>query len=199
MSPAFGVIKRGSIGVPRDGLELRLVVAGQDATGEDIAAGGTGEVWVRGESVMTGYWEDPEHTAATFSDGWLRTGDLARRDEDGYLFFAGRIKEIIIKGGSNIAPGEVEDVLDAHPDVELSGVVGAPDARLGALVHAFVELKHGLAAPPTEDELRAFAAERLAAYKVPDRWTFVADLPRNKVGKIDRHALHVRAIELDTA
>ena len=199
MSPAFGLIKRGSIGLPRDGVEIRIVTAGEHATGEDVAAGRTGEIWVRGDSVMTGYWDDTEHTAATFADDWLRTGDLGRRDDDGYLFFQGRIKEIIIKGGSNIAPGEVEDVLDAHPDVELSGVVGTPDARLGSLVHAFVELKHGLGAPPTEQDLKAFTAERLAAYKVPDRWTFVTDLPRNNVGKIDRHALHVRAVELDAA
>ncbi len=199
MNPPFGLIKRGSVGLPREGVELRIVVAGEQATGADVAAGETGEIWVRGDSVMTGYWDDPEHTDATFVDGWLRTGDLGRRDPDDYLFFQGRIKEIIIKGGSNIAPGEVEDVLDAHPDVELSGVVGTPDARLGALVHAFVELRHGLAAPPTAQDLQAFAAQRLAAYKVPDRWTFVTDLPRNQVGKIDRHALHVRAIELDTA
>ncbi|WP_139417777.1 class I adenylate-forming enzyme family protein [Agromyces laixinhei] len=197
MNPSFGPIERGSIGVPRDGVEVRVVTPAEHPTGEDVAAGRTGEIWIRGDSVMTGYWEDPEHTAATFVDGWLRTGDLGRRQDDGYLYFQGRIKEIIIKGGSNIAPGEVEDVLDAHPDVELSGVVGTPDARLGALVHAFVELKHGRPAPPTEHDLAAFAAERLAAYKVPDRWTFVTELPRNKVGKIDRHALHARAIELD--
>lgn len=199
MNPPFGLIRRGSIGIPRDGVEVRIVAAGEHATGEDVAAGRTGEIWIRGDSVMTGYWADPEHTAATFADGWLRTGDLGRRDDEGYMFFQGRIKEIIIKGGSNIAPGEVEDVLDAHPDVEISGVVGTPDARLGSLVHAFVELKPGLDAPPTEADLKAFAAERLAAYKVPDRWTFVTELPRNKVGKIDRHALHAQAIELDAA
>ncbi|HET8779423.1 MAG TPA: AMP-binding protein [Agromyces sp.] len=199
MNPPFGLIKRGSIGLPRDGVEVRIVTAGEHTTGEDVATGRTGEIWIRGDSVMTGYWEDAEHTAATFADGWLRTGDLGRRDDDGYVFFQGRIKEIIIKGGSNIAPGEVEDVLDAHPDVEISGVVGTPDARLGSLVHAFVELKAGLDAPSTEADLKAFAAERLAAYKVPDRWTFVTELPRNKVGKIDRHALHAQAIELDAA
>jgi len=193
MSPAFGLNKRGSIGLPREGIEVRIVAAREHPDGEDVAAGETGEIWVRGDSVMAQYWDDPVNTAAAFADGWLRTGDLGYRDDAGYLFFKGRIKEIIIKGGSNIAPGEVEDVLNAHPAVELSGVVGAPDPRLGALVHAFVELKHGLAAPPTEEELKAFAAERLAAYKVPDRWTFVAALPRNKVGKIDRHALHALA------
>jgi long-chain acyl-CoA synthetase len=193
MNPAFGVIKRGSVGRPRDGVDVRIMAAGEGPDGAEVAAGETGEIWVRGDSVMRGYWDDPEHTTTVLVDGWLRTGDLGRRDDDGYLFFQGRIKEIIIKGGSNIAPGEVEDVVNAHPAVELSGVVGAPDERLGSIVQAFIELKHGLAGPPSEQELTAFAAERLAAYKVPDRWTFVAALPRNSVGKIDRHALHVLA------
>lgn len=194
MNPAFGLIKRGSIGPARQGVEVRLV-----ADGRDVADGETGEIVIRGRSVMSGYWNDPEHTAAAFQDGWLRSGDLARQDADGYLQFQGRIKEIIIKGGSNIAPGEVEDVLDAHPEVELSGVVGSPDARLGALVHAFVELKQGVDPPPSEHDLAAFASEQLAAYKVPDRWTFVEDLPKNHVGKIDRHALHAEATALDAA
>jgi acyl-CoA synthetase (AMP-forming)/AMP-acid ligase II len=195
MNPASGPIKRGSVGVPREGIEVRIVTAREHPEGVDVAAGETGEIWVRGDSVMKEYWDDPVNTAAVFVDGWLRTGDLGRRDNDGYVFFQGRIKEIIIKGGSNIAPGEVEDVLNADPAVELSGVVGAPDERLGSIVHAFIELKHGLAAPPSEQDLKAFAAERLAAYKVPDRWTFVAALPRNSVGKIDRHALHVLATQ----
>ncbi len=194
MSPASGLNKRGSIGLPREGIEVRIVAAREHPDGVDVAAGETGEIWVRGDSVMAQYWDDPEHTAAVFVDGWLRTGDLGYLDDDGYLFFKGRIKEIIIKGGSNIAPGEVEDVLNAHPAVELSGVVGAPDERLGSIVHAFIELKHGLATPPSEQDLTAFARERLAAYKVPDRWTFVATLPRNSVGKIDRHALHALAM-----
>jgi long-chain acyl-CoA synthetase len=193
MNPPFGRIERGSIGLPRAGIEVRLI-----SGGNEVADGETGEILIQGDSVMTGYWNDADHTADAFLDGWLRTGDLALRDADGYLHFQGRIKEIIIKGGSNIAPGEVEDVLDAHPDVDLSGVVGSPDPRLGALVHAFVQLRHGVAHPPSVQDLTAFAAERLAAYKVPDRWTFVDDLPKNHVGKIDRHALHARAVELDS-
>lgn len=192
MSPAAGPVRRGTIGLPREGVEVRVV-----ADGVDVADGATGEILIRSDSVMVGYWDDVEHTEAAFVDGWLRSGDLAHRDEEGYLCFEGRIKEIIIKGGSNIAPGEVEDVLDAHPDVELSGVVGSPDPRLGALVHAFVELRRGLDHAPSADDLTAFASERLAAYKVPDRWTFVDDLPRNHVGKIDRHALHAEAVRLD--
>jgi acyl-CoA synthetase (AMP-forming)/AMP-acid ligase II len=180
MSPAFGSIRRGSIGLPREGVDVRLV-----RDGDDVGVGETGELLIKSASVMTGYWNDAAHTEAAFLDGWLRTGDLASRDADGYLHFQGRIKEIIIKGGSNIAPGEVEDVLDAHPDVELSGVVGTPDARLGALVHAFVQVRSGVQRPPSEKDLAAYASQRLAAYKVPDRWTFVDDLPKNDVGKID--------------
>lgn len=202
MNPPFGLVERGSFGLPRAGVEVRIVAGTptDDTDGSqvrDAAPGETGEIWVRSESVMTGYWDDPEHTAATFVGDWLRTGDLGSRDANLYLHFQGRIKEIIIKGGSNIAPGEVEDVLEASPGVELCGVVGTPDARLGSLVHAFVELRHGPADPTTEADLTEFASERLAAYKVPDRWTFVTDLPRNHVGKIDRHALHLRAVELD--
>ncbi len=192
MNPPFGSIRRGSIGMPREDVQVRLA-----NDGADVAEGETGEILVKSPSVMVGYWNDPEHTGAAFLDGWLRTGDLARRDGDGYLYFQGRIKELIIRGGSNIAPGEVEDVLNAHPDVELSGVVGSPDPRLGAIVHAFIQLKPDLSNPPSTDDLAAFTSERLAAYKVPDRWTFVDDLPKNEVGKIDRHALHATAAELD--
>lgn len=191
MNPPFGLIKRGSIGLPREGVEFRVVQGGTD-----VADGDVGEFVVRSKSVMAGYWNDPENTEAAFVDGWLRTGDLGWRDEDGYLHFAGRIKEVIIKGGSNIAPGEVEDVLNAHPGVELSGVVGAPDERLGSIVHAFIQPHAGLSTPPSEQELIAFASDRLAAYKVPDRWTFVADLPKNNVGKIDRKTLHALAAGL---
>ena len=192
MSPPFGTIERGSIGQPREGVEMRL-----SRDGHDVADGEVGEILVRSASVMAGYWDDAENTAAVFVDGWLRTGDLGRRDHDGYYFFEGRIKEVIIKGGSNISPGEVEDVLNSHPDVDLSGVVGSPDPRLGAIVHAFVQPSSSSASAPSEQELVAYASERLAAYKVPDRWTFVSDLPRNDVGKIDRKALHARAAELD--
>ncbi|MDP3951990.1 class I adenylate-forming enzyme family protein, partial [Microbacterium sp.] len=182
----------GSIGQPREGVEIRLV-----REGHGVADGEVGEILIRSASVMAGYWDDPENTEAVLVDGWLRTGDLGRRDHDGYYFFEGRIKEVIIKGGSNISPGEVEDVLNSHPAVDLSGVVGAPEPRLGAIVHAFVQPTPGSASPPSEHELVAYASDRLAAYKVPDRWTFVSDLPRNDVGKIDRKALHARAAVLD--
>lgn len=192
MNPPFGTIKRGSIGQPREGIEIRLA-----RDGHDVEEGEVGEILIRSKSVMAGYWNDLENTKAAFLDDWLRTGDLGRRDHDGYYFFEGRIKEVIIKGGSNISPGEVEDVLNSHPAVDLSGVVGSPDPRLGAIVHAFVQPASGSASPASEQDLVTYASERLAAYKVPDRWTFVKDLPRNDVGKIDRKALHARAAELD--
>ncbi len=122
-------------------------------------------------------------------DGWFRTGDVAYKDHDGYYYFVSRIKEIIIRGGSNITPGEVEDVLDDHPKVESSGVVGFPDEHYGSIVGAFIVPEHGMPTP-TIDELSAFASERLAQYKVPEKWIIVESLPRNAVGKIDRRKLH---------
>src|SRR5574341_1169006 len=185
LNPPFRLIKRGSIGKPRYGVEIRLV----HDDGRDVPIGEVGEILIKSDSVMIGYWNHSENTEKTFLDGWLRTGDLARRDEDGYYYFTGRIKEVIIKGGSNIAPGEVEEVLDDHPDVIISGVIGVADPHYGELIHAFIELNPDLKNPPTEKELSSYASKRLAAYKVPNRWTFVKELPRNEVGKIDRRGL----------
>jgi acyl-coenzyme A synthetase/AMP-(fatty) acid ligase len=160
------------------------------ADGSEVPRGETGEIAIRSEAAMEGYWEDPEHTAEALVDGWLRTGDLARQDEDGYYFFAGRIKGIIVKGGTNIAPPEVEDVVVTHPAVMACGVVGEADQRLGQILHAFVMLDPSRRAePPTVDELAGFAASRLSPVKRPDRWTFLDELPLTEVGKIDRRAL----------
>jgi len=176
----------GTVGRPRVGVEIRLV----DLDGEDVETGEAGELWLRSDSATVGYWQDPEHTQQTLVDGWLRTGDLMVESEDGVLSFSGRIKEMIVKGGSNVSPGEVEQVLDEHPAVENSAVVGAPDARLGEVIHAFVELEDDAPDGFGEEDLRVFAAERLAAYKVPDHWTFLPELPRNDLGKLDRVTLH---------
>ncbi len=154
--------------------------------------GEVGELLVKSPAMFVGYWNNPEATAAALDDGWLHTGDLARRDEDGYYWFVGRRKEIIIRGGSNISPLEVEEAIDEHPSVLRSGVVGAPDAHFGQIVVAYVVLREGAAAI-NADELRQFVAERLAAYKVPERLVFVPDLPLNPTGKVDRHALLARA------
>jgi len=191
MNPPFGRKKLGSIGLPVIDASLRII----DEQGKEIPRGQTGELQVKSPATMVGYWNNPEATAAAIDDGWLHTGDLAHSDEDGYFWFVGRKKEIIIRGGSNISPLEVEDAIDENPAVLRSGVVGVPDAHFGQIVVAYVVLHAG--ASLNDDELRPFVAERLAAYKVPARFVFVADLPLNPTGKVDRHALLAQACMSD--
>jgi long-chain acyl-CoA synthetase len=136
---------------------------------------------------MPGYWHDPDATANALRNGWFHTGDLATRDADGYYWFAGRKKEIIIRGGSNISPQEVEAVLYQHPAVEEAGVVGRPDPVWGETVIAFVALRSGHTV--AEAELIAFARERLADYKLPESIRFQDALPRSPSGKIQRRTL----------
>lgn len=141
---------------------------------------------------MIGYWEDPENTQEALRDGWLHGGDIATCDEEGFYTFRERKREIIIHGGSNVGPHEVEDALDSHPDVKESCVVGVPDAHYGAILAAYIEWE-----PDSEhlnlNELKAWAANRLAAYKVPDRWHSMDPLPKTATGKIDRKLLHLDA------
>lgn len=173
----------GSIGQPSIGMELRLASEG----GEDVAEDEVGEILVRSRALTTGYWEDPAATASAFTDGWFHTGDLGRRDRAGYYWFVGRRKEIIVRGGSNISPLEVEAVLAQHPAVREVGVVGVPHPSLGEAVAAFVVLEGG--AVSSEQDLRQFASARMAEYKVPERMTFLADLPRGLTGKVQRRTL----------
>ena len=167
----------GSIGQPSVGMSVRLV----NEDGTDVPEGETGEILVKSDGLTVGYWEDPEATAGALRDGWFHTGDLGRRDEAGYYWFVGRRKEIIVRGGSNISPLEVEAVLSQHPAVHEVGVVGTPHPSLGEIVAAFVVLKDGAAA--TEKDLRQFAAGRIADYKIPERVTLLADLPRGSLEK----------------
>ena len=148
-----------------------------------------GELAVKGPNVMMGYWNRPEETAQTLKDGWLFTGDVARMDEEGYFYIVDRKKDMIIAGGYNIYPREVEEVLYQHPAVKEAAVVGVPDAYRGETVKAFVVLKEGYEGQVDEEELRAFAKERLAAYKVPKLWEFREELPKTAVGKILRRML----------
>jgi len=185
LQPKHGKKKPGSIGKPISGVKMRLV----DKKGNDVPDGKTGEILLKSKSLITGYWDNPEENRKAFVDGWFRTGDLAYKDADGYFHFVSRIKEIIIRGGSNITPGEVEDVLDDHPGVQLSGVVGFPDKHYGSIVGAFIVPEPGMDTP-TIDDLSAFVSKRLAQYKVPEKWIIVEGLPRNAVGKIDRRKLH---------
>lgn len=187
-NPPFASKRLGSIGKPAAHTRMRLI----DDQGRDMAVGQTGEILVQTPALMVGYWKDPQATAAAFRDGWFCTGDLARQDEDGFYWFVGRKKEIIIRGGSNISPLEVEEALDAHPAVRLSCVVGVPDPHYGERVAAFVALRPDVSPHPTAEELRDFVAQRIAAYMVPEQITLVEDLPLNATGKVDRKKLHAQ-------
>jgi len=176
-------IRPGSLGLKVPGVEMRLV----DPTDRDVAEGETGEIIVRSPGSCAGYWNDPVATADLLRGGWLHTGDLASRDAEGYLWFRGRSKQIIVRAGSNISPQEVEEALYPHPAVLEVGVTGKPDAVYGELVAAFVALRSGMQA--TEAELKAFARERLADYKVPECIYFLQELPKGLTGKVDRRSL----------
>ena len=170
-NPVEGERRPGTVGLPLPGVELRLE---------------GGEIQVRGPNVFAGYWEQPEATASAFSaDGWFRTGDLGERDEAGYLRIVGRAKELVISGGYNVYPREVEEALEALPGVVEAAVVGSPDAEWGELVTAYVAGP----APPALDALREALAGRLAPYKHPRALHVVEALPRNALGKIQRHRL----------
>jgi long-chain acyl-CoA synthetase len=174
------VRKPGSVGTPVEGVEMRLV----GDSGATVPSGEVGEIAIRGHNVMKGYWDRPEATAEAIPDGWFRTGDLARCDEDGYYFIVDRKKELIIRGGYNVYPREIEEVLHEHPAVAEVAVVGIPHPELGEEVGAAVALKPGAAATP--EELRAFTKERVAAYKYPRHVWLVAELPKGPTGKILR-------------
>ncbi|HEY6312637.1 MAG TPA: long-chain fatty acid--CoA ligase [Streptosporangiaceae bacterium] len=176
--------KPGSIGTPIEGVQMRLI----DDEGNTVADGEIGEIAIRGHNVMKGYWNKPEATAEAIRDGWFRTGDMARVDEDGYYFIVDRKKDLIIRGGYNVYPREIEEVLHEHPAVAEVAVIGIPHPDLGEEVGAAVALKPGASATP--DELRAFARERVAAYKYPRQVWLVDALPKGPTGKILRREVH---------
>ncbi len=173
--------RAGTVGFPLPGVEVRLdrAMADRSAVGADAA-----EILVRGPSVFSGYWERPAENAAAFRDGWFRTGDLGRVD-DGYLRIVGRAKELIICGGFNVYPREVEEVVAAHPDVAECAVAGEPDPEWGESVVIYVVAERDF----DDDELKDYVGERLAYYKRPRRTYRVAALPRNALGKVQRHEL----------
>ena len=179
------VRKPGSIGTPVEGVQMRLV----DDEGNAVPDGEIGEIAIRGHNVMKGYWNKPEATAeAMTADGWFRTGDLARVDADGYYFIVDRKKDLIIRGGYNVYPREIEEVLHEHPAVAEVAVIGIPHPELGEEIGAAVALKPGASA--TTDELRAFARDRVAAYKYPRYVWLVDTLPKGPTGKILRREVH---------
>jgi long-chain acyl-CoA synthetase len=183
-NPRFGKRKWGSLGLPTPDTELRVI----DDAGADCPAGQVGEIVLRTQSATTGYWEDPQATAELHRDGWLHTGDLAQRDEDGYVWFVGRKKLMIVRRGSNIAPAEVEDIIDEHPLIHASVVVGIHDASDGQVPVACVALV-GEGDSSAEQTLRDYVADHLAAYKNPAHYLFLDELPRTSTGKFDRHKL----------
>jgi long-chain acyl-CoA synthetase len=170
--------KPGSIGTPIRDVEMTIV----DDDRHEVAQGEVGEIVIRGYNVMKGYWQRPEETAETIVDGWLHTGDMGRVDEDGYFYVVDRKKELIIRGGYNVYPREIEEVLYEHPAVREAAVLGVPHDEYGEEVGAAVVLKDGASATP--DELRDFVKEQVAAYKYPRVVWLVDDLPKGPTGKI---------------
>ena len=184
-NPLDGRRKIGSIGVPLPNTDMK-VVSLEDGTTE-VGVGKQGELLLKGPQVMRGYWNAPEQTAAAFTDGWFRTGDIAAVDADDYTFIVGRKKDMIIAGGYNIYPDEIDAVLVAHPAVLEAATVGIPDPKRGETVKSFVVLRPGQRA--TADELTEYCRRELAAYKVPRSFAFLDELPKSSALKILRREL----------
>ncbi len=175
--------KPGSVGFPLFHIDVKII----REDGTECAPGEVGELLIRGPHVCAGYWNNPEATAQAFRDGWLHTGDLAKRDAEGYYYIVGRIKDMFISGGENVYPAEIESVLHSHPAVAEAAVIGVPDPKWGEVGRAIVALRPG--ASVTEEELKAFCRERLASYKVPKSFVFVEVLPKTGAGKVDKERL----------
>ncbi|MCH2619971.1 MAG: AMP-binding protein [Acidimicrobiales bacterium] len=174
-NPFLGERRAGSVGLPLPGVEIKIE---QDS----------GEILVRGESVFREYWSKQEETESCFKNGWFKTGDIAKIGDDGYISINGRIKELIITGGLNVYPQEVDDVLQLHPDIAEVAVSGVESQEWGEEVVAWVVMKEGVDSLDL-DEFRKFASKNLASYKLPKRLVFVKELPRNALGKVLRHEL----------
>ncbi len=185
LNPLGGEDRTGSIGLPAPDTEARIM--DMETGKEEMPVGQVGELVVRGPQVMKGYWNMPAETSAVLRDGWLYTGDMAKMDEDGYFYIVDRKKDIIIAGGFNIYPREVEEVLYEHPKVQEAVVVGIPDPYRGETVKAFLVLRPGMSASP--EEITAYCREKLASFKIPQLIEFRESLPKTAVGKILRRAL----------
>ena len=174
-----------SIGLPMDDVEIQV----RDEKERELPVGQIGEIVVRGARIMKGYWRDEEKTKQAFTaDGWYRTGDMGYKDEEGYIYLTGRADDLIVRGGENIGPGEVESVLSTYPKIEEAGVIGVKDVEWGQQVRAIVRLKEGETA--TEAEIIDFCRPRLAGFKRPTSIVFVSEeLPKTTTGKILRRKL----------
>jgi long-chain acyl-CoA synthetase len=178
--------KPGTVGLPIFGVEVRCV----DETGRPVPAGERGEVVIRGPNIMKGYYSRPDATAEAMRDGWFHTGDIGTIDADGYVSIVDRKKDMILRGGFNVYPRELEEVIMTHPAVSLVAVIGVPDERLGEEVKAFVVKKPGAAA--TEADLLDWCREQFAAYKYPRHIEFRESLPVGATGKILKRELRAR-------
>jgi len=174
--------KVGAIGKAGYGWEVRIV----DDNGEDVTQGENGELIVKGNGVMKGYYKNPASTAETIKDGWLYTGDVARMDSDGFIYLTDRKKDVVITGGENIYPVELEDILQSHPKIYDVAVIGLPDERLGEIAAAVIDPNPGETL--TEEEVSAFCEQNLPRFKQPRRIIF-DKVPRNPTGKIEKPKL----------
>ena len=191
VNPPDGLQKPGSVGVPIPGVQVRIT----DAAGNELPSGEVGEITVAGDNVMLGYWNNLEATAATVRDGWLYTGDLGKLDGDGYLYVVGRKKDLIIVGGTNVYPREVEVVIAQMPQVSEVAVVGVPDALRGERIKAVVVLTEE--AQLTYEQLLTYCRQHLAAFKVPHMVEFRDSLPKSHLGKVLKRKLHGKTTTLE--
>jgi long-chain acyl-CoA synthetase len=181
--------KPDSVGPPVPVVEVKVV----DPDGNTLTTGEVGELWIKGPNIVKGYWNRPDATEQTFTDGWLHTGDVARIDEENFVYIVDRAKDMLIRGGENVYSVEIEGVLYEHPAIAEAAVIGIPHSVLGEEVGAVVTLKHG--AKAGEDELKAFVSDRLAAFKVPAKiWFYSGELPRNPAGKVLKRELRTELV-----
>jgi fatty-acyl-CoA synthase len=183
LGPDQAVKKVGSVGLPVFHGEVRIV----DKLGKDVAPGEVGEIIVKGPTLMSGYWNRPDLTAETIRDGWLYTGDLATKDDEGYIFIVGRERDMYLSGGENVYPAEIEKVLFTHPKILDTGVVGVPDEKWGEVGKAYIVLKPG--ETMNEEEALKFVRGRVGKYKIPKYVEFVEELPKTGSGKIQKFLL----------
>ena len=190
VNPLKGQRKFGSIGVPIIGTDAKIV--DPDDPGKELGVGEAGELMIKGPQVMQGYWNEPDETHTAMIDGWLRTGDIATIDEEGYFYIVDRKKDVILSAGFNVYPREVEEVLYQHPKVQEAAVIGLPDGIRGERITAYLKLIPGETATATE--MRAFCREHLAPYKQPRKFVFRDDLPKSLAGKVLRRQLREEAL-----
>ena len=191
LNPLNGERKIGSIGTPLEGQEMAIA----DESGQHLPDNQTGEIIVRGPNVMVGYFKNKEATDEAIKNGWLHTGDMGYRDSDGYYFITGRKKEMVIRGGENIYPKEIEEVLYKHPDVVDCAIVGMPDKKYGEQVVAVIKLNED--SSENAKSIRTYLKEKIANFKMPARYEFVDDFPRTSTGKIQKLKLRDKLIEAD--